>query len=71
MYVYPQDERTKDHDPLYLCPIKEKPISIPSIHPSLHCSLCLQNVQNCQTVGFLWFCYNCEKEQLKLKTLNY
>ena len=67
LYIYPH-EKVKDYDPFYACPMKEQANSIPTIHHSLTCIKCNENKFNCPMIGLVWFCYKCEKEQLKLFT---
>ena len=66
LYIYPHNDETNDHDPLYLCPIKEKAVTIPTIHSSLQCTQCSKNISNCYTMSYL---YCCNKEQLRLITM--
>ena len=68
LYIYPHNDETNDNDPLYLCPIKEKAVTIPTIHSLLQCTQCSKNISNCYTMGYLWHCYCCNKEQLRLIT---
>ena len=67
IYVYPTKDKI-DYDPFYSCPIKEKAKSIPAIQNSLFCTNCSLARKSCKTVGLIWMCYKCKKNQLKMFT---
>ena len=67
IYLYPKKNQF-DYDPFYSCPFKEKAKSIPSIHKELFCINCNSIEENCKTIGLIWMCYKCTKDQLHLFT---
>ena len=67
IYVYPT-KNERDDNIFYVCPKLEQAKSIPSIHDSISCKLCNNVEKDAQTIGLVWNCYNCKKNQLTLFT---